>query len=424
MKDSHEKQTEYREPFPYKTYEEILMEKERRRRFHHTMVVVSGIFLMLCAVIIGVGLVWNRSVLPFPQLRQTGETKGFDLAILTNPAEPEATGGNKADFVLPLPAQTEQPTTDEGAESLIQVTDVSAVVKKARASVVGVEAESYTGYLTSRSGSGIVLSADGYIITNSHVIDGCDSISVTLDSGEEHIAFVVGSDSYSDIAVLKIDAQALTPAELGNSDLVEVGQPAVAIGNPTGHLQGTTTFGIISGVDRTVMIGDSVMSLLQTDAAINSGNSGGPLLNRQGQVIGIKSAKVSVSGYEGLGFAIPINTARPIAEELVRSGSISARPMLGVAASRLSAMASGFYGLPQGLYVTDVDQGQQCGLQPGDVITHINDAHVNNLPDAVMVRDRFRAGETVTVTFFRRGVTRTVELVLLDRMTVFSDCNL
>ena len=424
MKDSHEKQTEYREPFPYKTYEEILSEKERRRSFHRAMVVVSGIFLMLCAVIIGVGLVWNHSALPFPQLRQTGEAKGFDLAILAHPAGPEEQGGNLADFVLPLPSKETPAASETGSGDLIQVTDVSDVVKKARASVVGVEAESYTGYVTGRSGSGIVLSADGYIITNSHVIEGCDSISVTLDSGESYIAFVVGSDSYSDIAVLKIDAQGLVPAELGDSDLVEVGQPAVAIGNPTGHLQGTTTFGIISGVDRTVMVGDSVMHLLQTDAAINSGNSGGPLLNRHGQVIGINSAKVSVSGYEGLGFAIPSNTARPIVEELVRSGSISARPMLGVAASRLSAMASGFYGLPQGLYITAVDRDQTCGLQPGDVITHINDTHVTDLPDAVMVRERFRAGETVTVTFFRRGVTRTVELVLLDRMTVFSDCNL
>ena len=424
MNDPNKQQTEYREPFPYKTYEEIRMEKERRRQFHHSMVVVSGIFLMFCAVIIGVGMVWNRSASPFQLLRQTSEAGGFNLAILNQPAEPPAESGKNADFTLPEPSDKTEISDEAEPGQLIQVADVSAVVKKARASVVGVEAESYTGYIPSRSGSGIILSADGYIITNSHVIEGCDSISVTLDSGEQYIAFVVGNDSYSDIAVLKIDAENLSPAQLGDSDRVEVGQPAVAIGNPTGHLQGTTTFGIISGVDRTMVVNNTVMNLLQTDAAINSGNSGGPLLNGRGEVIGINSAKVSVSGYEGLGFAIPINTARPIAEELVRSGSVSARPMLGITASRLSAMASSFYGLPQGLYVTAVDKSQNCGLQAGDVITHINDANVTTISAAVLVRDHFRAGDTVTVTFCRRGLTRTVELTLLDRLTVSSDSNL
>ena len=415
---------QYREPFPYKTYEEILMEKERRRRFRHGMVVMSGIFLMFCAVIIGVGVVWNSSGPAFQLLRQTSEEGGFNLSAVTHPAKPEAQNGKNADFTLPLPENTDDPQLKSDSDPLIRVTDVSAVVKKARASVVGVEAEIYAGYVTSRSGSGIILSSDGYIITNSHVITGCDSISVTLDSGEQYAAFVVGDDSYSDIAVLKIDAEGLIPAELGDSDRVEVGQPAVAIGNPTGHLQGTTTFGIISGVNRTMAVGNSVMNLLQTDAAINSGNSGGPLLNQQGQVIGINSAKVSVSGYEGLGFAIPINAARPIAEELVRSGSVSQRPMLGVTGSRLSAMASSFYGLPQGLYLTAVDPGQKCGLQAGDVITHINQERVTTVAEAVAVRDRFRAGENVTVTFSRRGITKTVELTLLDRLTVIQDSNL
>lgn len=424
MKDSNKNQTEYREPFPYKTYEEIRQDKDRRQRFHHGMVVMSGIFLMFCAVIIGVGVVWNQSATPVKLLRMEAQTGEPDLSALTQAAGLAELSGRLNDFTLPMPGIPTKEIDETEDMDLIRVTDVSDVVKKARASVVGVEAESYTGLITGRSGSGIILSADGYIITNSHVIEGCDSINVTLDSGEQHIAFVVGNDSYSDIAVLKIDAENLVPAQLGDSGRVEVGQPAVAIGNPTGHLQGTTTFGIISGVDRTMMVNGTMMRLLQTDAAINTGNSGGPLLNGQGQVIGINSAKVSLDGYEGLGFAIPINAVRPIAEELVRSGSVSARPMLGLSVSRLSAMASNFYGLPQGLYVTAVDSGQLCGLQPGDVITHINDVHTTDLPDAVIVRDQFRAGDTVTVTFVRRGVVKTVELTLLDRMTVFSDSNL
>ena len=295
------------------------------------------------------------------------------------------------------------------------------------ASVVGIEAEFYTGYVTTRTGSGVILSSDGYIMTNSHVISGCDSINVTLDTGLEYAAFVVGDDVYSDIAVLKIDAEDLCAASLGDSDQVQVGQPAIAIGNPTGYLQGTTTFGIISGVDRNMLVNNTVMNLLQTDAAINTGNSGGPLLNQSGQVIGINSAKISISGYEGLGFAIPINTARPIAEELVRNGSVTSRPALGVACHRLSSMASSFYGLPQGLYVTGVAPGSgasAAGLQAGDVITHINDTLVENLSSAVRLRDKLSAGDTISVTIFRRGMVVITEITLSNRQMVLSDYNL
>lgn len=431
MDNRQKEQQSYQEPFPYKTYEEILMEKERRMRFRHGMVVMSGIFLMFCAVIIGISMIWNRSANPFSLLSQTADTALPNTGKLPATTDTPPQGGNNVDFTLPFGEVSGQKTdTSDGEtsdESLLYVTDVSGVVKKARASVVGIEAEVYTGYVTSRTGSGIILSEDGYIITNSHVISGCDSINVTLDSGEEYAAFVVGDDSYSDIAVLKIDAEGLTAAELGDSDKVEVGQPAIAIGNPTGYLQGTTTFGIISGVDRNMVVNNTVMNLLQTDAAINSGNSGGPLLNQQGQVIGINSAKVSVSGYEGLGFAIPINTARPIAEELVRNGSVSNRPMLGVTGNRLSSMASGFYGLPQGLYLTAVDPASGAaasGLKAGDVITHINETKVSTLSEAVLIRDRFRAGDIVTVTYYRRGTAYTVQVELMNRQAATEGSNL
>lgn len=420
----------YQEPFPYKTYDEILLEKQRRMRFHHGMVVMSGIFLMLCAVIIGISMVWNRSTNPFSLLTQTAGSQGIGTEKPEgSTAATEMNDGKDINFTLPFVSASVEKENPKSAETsdLIYVTDVSGVVKKARSSVVGIEAESYTGYMTSRTGSGTILSEDGYIITNSHVIAGCDSITVTLDTGDSYMAFVVGDDSYSDIAVLKIDAEGLTAAELGDSDQVEVGQAAIAIGNPTGLLQGTTTFGIISGVNRNMVVNNTVMNLLQTDAAINSGNSGGPLLNQDGQVIGINSAKVNISGYEGLGFAIPINTARPIAEELVRSGSVANRPVLGVTGSRLSAMASSFYGLPQGLYLTAVDQSSDaaaCGLQAGDVITHINDTRVTTISAAVMIRDQFSAGNTILVTFYRRGETQTISVRLMDQQKASSDNNL
>lgn len=424
-------QQSYQEPFPYKTYDEILMEKERRLWFRHSMVVMSGIFLMFCAVIIGISMIWNRNANPFSLLSQTAEGAETSNGKPSNMNTAQILqGGKDSNFTLPFTknpaAISEAPGSAEDGSALY-VTDVSGVVKKAMSSVVGIEAEFYTGYVTTRTGSGVVLTSDGYIMTNSHVISGCDSINVTLDTGEEYAAFVVGDDVYSDIAVLKIDAEDLCAATLGDSDQVQVGQPAIAIGNPTGYLQGTTTFGIISGVDRNMLVNNTVMNLLQTDAAINSGNSGGPLLNQAGQVIGINSAKISISGYEGLGFAIPINTARPIAEELVRNGSVTSRPVLGVACHRLSSMASSFYGLPQGLYLTGVAPGSgaaEAGLQAGDVITHINDAMVENLSSAVRIRDKLSAGDTISVTVFRRGTVITTQLRLSNRQMVASDYNL
>jgi len=430
MKEQQDKQQTYQEPFPYKTYDEILMEKNRRERFRHGMVVMSGIFLMFCAIIIGISMIWNRNPNPFSLLVQTSDSSATgDPTGHLDTAQVQQ-GGNDLNFTLPFikAEEAEEPEPEKPVNGdLIYVSDVSEIVKKARASVVGVEAESYAGYVTSRTGSGIILSEDGYIITNSHVISGCDSIVVTLDNGEEYAAFVVGDDSYSDIAVLKIDAEDLTAAVLGDSDQVEVGQPAIAIGNPTGYLQGTTTFGIISGVNRNMVVNNVVMNLLQTDAAINSGNSGGPLLNQYGQVIGINSAKVSISGYEGLGFAIPINSARPIAEELVRNGSVTSRPMLGVTGVRLSSMASSFYGLPQGVYLTAVDpdsNAAEAGLQSGDVITHIDEKRVNSLSSAAMIRDTHTAGDVVSITFFRRGNTMTIPVKLVSRQAHDTDNNL
>ena len=424
-------QQSYQEPFPYKTYDEILMEKERKQRFRHGMVVMSGIFLMFCAVIIGISMIWNRNANPFSLLSQTsGETAQTGGKLVKLDAATVLQGAKDNNFTLPF-AKGEigivNAANDAEDGNALYVTDVSGVVKKAMASVVGIEAEFYAGYVTTRTGSGVILTSDGYILTNSHVISGCDSINVILDTGTEYAAFVVGEDVYSDIAVLKIDAEDLCAAALGDSDQVQVGQPAIAIGNPTGYLQGTTTFGIISGVDRNMLVNNTVMNLLQTDAAINSGNSGGPLLNQAGQVIGINSAKISISGYEGLGFAIPINTARPIAEELVRNGSVTSRPVLGVSCHRLSSMASSFYGLPQGLYVTGVATGSgagKAGLQVGDVITHINGTLVDNLASAVQIRDKLAAGDTVSVTIFRRGTVTTAQLTLSNRQMVASEYNL
>ena len=425
--EKQHQQVFYEDPFPLKTYEEMLSEKNRRTRFRQIMVVVTGVFLLFGAVIVGVGSFWNPSgsvlktvaaIKPFaPEQAHSGETSSQQ-------------SGTDHSFTLSRQqdggfAEQKEDTVKQESEKIL-VVDVSEIVSEARTWVVGIEAETYHGLASQKTGSGVILTENGYIMTNSHVIADCDSIIVTLDNGKEYTAFVVGDDSYSDIAVLKIDAHDLSAARLGDSDEVKVGQAAIAIGNPTGQLQGTTTFGVISGVDRNVTVNHATMNLLQTDAAINEGNSGGPLLNQKGQVVGINSAKVTLSGYEGLGFAIPMNTAKPIAEELVRNGAVSGRPMLGVTAHRLSAMASNFYALPQGIYLSAVESGSgaaEAGLQAGDVIVEIEGNKVHTMSAAYLIRSRFQAGDSVEVTYYRRENCNTVRLQLMDQKDASQDSN-
>jgi len=284
--------------------------------------------------------------------------------------------------------------------------------------VVGISTEIYSNFTSISSGSGIVLSNDGYIVTNAHVISGGESIAVTLNNGSVYPAYLIGSDEFTDIAVIKIEADELIAAEFGNSDTIEVGATAVAIGNPTGQLQGTVTAGIISAVSRNIWVNNNMMTLIQTDASINSGNSGGPLINKYGQVIGINSAKISATGYEGIGFAIPINTVKPIVEELIENGYISGRPVVGVQASEVSKMASAFYGIPQGLYVNSLMQGADIlkkGVAQGDVITHVGGERIYSLSDAVMLRNQHSAGEEIGLTVYRRGKSYNITIKLSEQ---------
>ena len=220
----------------------------------------------------------------------------------------------------------------------------------------------------------------------------------------------------SDIAVLKIDAQNLPAAEFGDSSQVEVGEAAIAIGNPLG-LNGTVTAGIISAVDREIQVGSSNMVLLQTDASINPGNSGGALLNEYGQVIGVNSAKISSEDSEGLGFAIPSNTVEPIVEELIDKGYVSGRPLTGISGRNVSALAAAFYNIPQGILVDQVAPESDAaakGLTAGDVIIGVDDIRVENISDACTLRDEHKAGDTMKLTFYRQGSTHEINIQLME----------
>jgi serine protease Do len=281
------------------------------------------------------------------------------------------------------------------------------------------------------TGTGIIMSEDGYIVTNAHVVyDTSDydcgaatSVSVVLSDETEYDATVMGCDVETDIAVLKIDAKGLTAAEFGDSSDLKVGELVIAIGNPLGfELFGSVTSGIVSAVDREITVNEKQMTLIQTDAAINSGNSGGPLLNSCGQVIGINSAKMSSSYYsessiEGLGFAIPISEAKSIIDDLINYGYVTGRPQIGIQTQDVSETISRFYGIPVGVYVVSVSEGssaQFAGIKEGDVIIGAQGEAVTNLEELNEIKKQYKAGDEITLTISRQGEDIEISLVLQE----------
>lgn len=256
------------------------------------------------------------------------------------------------------------------------------------------------------SGSGIIISEDGYIVTNQHVIDGATEISVILNTGDEYTAKLVGEDSKSDLAVLKIDKTGLTAATLGDSDTVEVGELAVAIGNPLGQeFAGTVTAGVVSAVNRTMTVDNKVYNLIQTDAAINPGNSGGALVNRYGQVIGINTIKLSTTGVEGIGFAIAISEAKPIIDNLINNGYVPGRPLVGITVTENK----------NGLSVYSVSPGSgaaAAGIQEGDLIVKADGEVLNTSEKLNQIRDKKSPGEYLTLTVIRNGELKDIDVLL------------
>lgn len=270
-------------------------------------------------------------------------------------------------------------------------------------------------------GSGIIMSEDGYIITNAHVVEGATSLKVMTSDGETYEAQLIGSDTVTDLAVVKIDATGLTAAEFGSSEDLRVADKVMAIGNPGGHeLSSSVTIGYVSALNRAIANNTTgyTMEYIQTDAAINPGNSGGALINEYGQVVGINSAKISATGYEGLGFAIPIDTAQPIISDLIQYGYVKDRAVLGISGQFIDSMTGRFYGLPQGEYVAQLNssEAQASGLQVGDVITAIDGQQLDSestLRSAILSK---KPGDTVTLQVYRSSTQQsaTVELKLSE----------
>ena len=256
------------------------------------------------------------------------------------------------------------------------------------------------------SGSGIIISSDGYIVTNQHVIDGANEISVILNTGEEFVAKLVGQDEKSDLAVLKIDKTDLPAATLGDSTKLEVGELAVAIGNPLGQeFAGTVTAGVISAVNRTMTVDNKVYNLVQTDAAINPGNSGDALVNKYGEVIGINTIKLSSTGVEGIGFAIAISEAKPIIDDLMNNGFVSGRPLVGISVSQTR----------NGLSVEQVSAGsgaEAAGIKVGDLIVKADGKAVKTSQELNEIRDKKAPNEYLKLTVIREGELLDIDVKL------------
>ncbi|MSA72262.1 S1C family serine protease [Holdemania massiliensis] len=299
--------------------------------------------------------------------------------------------------------------------------NIPSVAALTQNSVVEIRTESVTNslflrqFVTEGAGSGVIISEDGYIVTNNHVIEDARSILVALHDGTTYEAQLVATDSKMDIGVIKIEASGLTPAILGDSDSLSVGEPVVAVGNPLGQLGGTVTNGIVSALDREIILNNEHRNLLQTNAAINPGNSGGGLFNADGELIGIVVAKSSGEDVEGLGFAIPINDAKPIIEDLIAQGYVGGRVSLGITALDLTTpqLAAQYGFKTPGVYVQSVIENSSAangGLQPGDCFVSINDTAIEAISDITSILNESSVGDQLEITVKRDG--KIVELTL------------
>ena len=273
--------------------------------------------------------------------------------------------------------------------------------------------------LVQGAGSGVIIKEDGYIATNYHVVQGANKVEVTLHNGDSYVAQIIGSDPSNDIAVIKIDAKGLTTATIGDSSTVDVGDLAVAIGNPLGQLGGTATTGIISALDRTLDVEGTTLTLMQTDAAINGGNSGGGLFNSKGELIGIVESKASAVGVEGLAFALPINTVAPIINDFIENGGntqvADGIPAVGVVISDVSEENAQYYGLESaGVYIAQVtgENAMKSGFQEGDRIVSFNGSQISNSSEFITLVRKCKVGDTVTVVVSRSGQQIEIKTVL------------
>lgn len=326
---------------------------------------------------------------------------------------------NEVEVTRSLPA-----TTIKITESMDEITLVD-IIAMTENSVVEIATETVVNgsimrqFISEGAGSGVIIREDGYIITAYHVIEDATKIKVTLKNGENYEATLIGSDSDNDTAIIKIEKTGLTPAIMGDSDALKVGQTAIAIGNPLGQLGGTVTTGIISALDREIDLGNTVMNLLQTNAAINPGNSGGALFNSKGELIGITIAKSTGSDVEGLGFAIPINDVKDIVNDILTYGYVKGKVQIGVNLLDVSNVYTAMmYGLNStGVYVQSVEEGssaEKAGLKTGDRIVEFAGKNIMSFSEFKKELNKHEVGETVEIVVVREGREKKLNVYLSE----------
>ena len=344
---------------------------------------------------------------------------------------------NTEDSTQSQQADTARPSENLQVSSATTLTPAitSSVIQNSMSSVVGIYLSAttinYTGASEEEdlgSGSGVIITSDGYIVTNNHVVEGGQNIRVCLQDGSEYEATLIGTDSYSDLAVIKIDATGLPAATLGTSSNMTVGDPVFAIGNPLGVLSSSVSQGIISGLARTINVDGHNMTLMQTDAAVNPGNSGGGLFNANGELIGIVNAKSYGLDVEGIGFAIPMDTAKSIIMDLIDLGYVTGRPYLGISMQDVALrFGSGYSSNPffsfggnyvTGVQVVAVEEGspaQNAGLQVNDVIVGLNDQEITGTSQLSALLYEYKVGDTVTISVLRGNETQQLSVTLGSR---------
>ena len=410
--------------------------EDRRRRHTGKWITAIVIVGMLALAVTGtvhlvrdVGVTLNRS------------DNGFLLTIGTQPAQQSSAPAEQTQTTKEEAVHAEAPAqTQQAAEDLPQLTIVQSpagiptaasdedgalslqeIYRRCIGSVVSIVTVTPSG---KASGTGIIMSEDGYVITNHHVIESAQAVSVLTADSREYTASIIGSDETSDLAVLKIEAEGLQAAEFGDSSVLQVGDSVAAIGDPLGTaLRGTMTDGIVSAINRDLTVNDRTMSLIQTNAALNNGNSGGPLINCYGQVIGINTMKMSnfyssSTTVEGIGFAIPIDTAKPIIDELIENGYVAGRPAIGLNGESMPEYARLYYRLPKGIYITYVSETSDAylkGIRQNDILTAVNGTAVSTIDELNTIKNQYSAGDQLTLTIYRDGHYYDVDVTLMDQ---------
>jgi serine protease Do len=385
----------------YDDYQKALNNKgkpprKKNKGLRAFVIIITSVAAVALITFAGLGI-YSLTLNGIPKITGTSSSSG-DKVI--NPNGPTLTTNDK-------PSGT---TSSSSSVSPLQMSN-QQVYNAVKNSVVTIEVFTTQSVDPDAEGSGIIESADGYIITNEHVIDGAKSIVVVLANNKQYTAKLEGSDLRTDLAVIKVDATGLTPASFGNSDQITVAESVLAIGNP-GGLGGSVTEGIISAVNRAIPTQNNYTeNCIQTDAPINPGNSGGALVNMYGQVIGITSSKIEATGYEGMGFAIPINTAQPVINSIIKYGYVTGRVKIGISVQQYEGSTA--YGYPAGLQILTVDSSSDAatkGLKVNDIITKINGIAVTSYDQFYQEESKYKAGDTVTITVYRYTTKSTFDV--------------